>query len=585
MLFRFSAIILTACSVLFAGCRASQSAKAPPSNVPLPATRVRSVIAFNHLPADGTEDSDAALTSSADQFAGNTNLESEIEAHAHYASGVVHEMNLEPESALEDYYKAAMLDPTNEGLVLDVSQQFLQAKEPEKALSLLSHASTNAPTSGSLFAEMGFVYSKLGKTNEALAADRAAIQKDPRSLAGYQSLFLDYMQNRQTNQVWALLEEAGKVKGTGAEFLIGLAELYLRVGIEVPAQKSNADQRALAALQRAAKLNPSEPRLRMHLADGFNVLGKSAEAASIYEKIIKDLPDNSPQYDTVHAKLADIYLHNHDLKRAAAELQVIARNNPTDAQTYYLLGSIEYDQTNYLKAVDYFKNAILCNPDYEPAYYDLASSQLGADKTDDAVSTLNRANRKFPQSFTGEYLLGVACSRQKDFTNALHHFTSAEVLGENGDPKRLTDAFYFEVGATCERLGDYARAEKYFKQSLQLAPDTPETLNYLGYMWAEHDHNLDQARDLIAKALKAEPKSSAYLDSMAWVLYKLHQPKPALDYELKAMQFSAEEDATLYDHLGDIYTALGQKDKAKQAWTKSLSLETNAIVRKKLDAK
>lgn len=580
MLFRFSAIILTACSVLFAGCRASHTAKAP-----VPERTLAPAIALNHLPSDGTGDSVATLTSFADESGGNTNLESAIDAHAHFAAGVVHEMNLEPESALEDYYQAAMLDPTNEGLVLDVSQQFLQAKEPEKALNLLSHASTNSAASGALFAEMGFVYSKLGKTNEALASDRTAIQRDPRSLAGYQSLFLDYMQDRQTNQAWALLEEAGKVKGTDAAFLIGLAELYLRVGIEAPAEKSNADQRGLAVLQRAAKLNPAELRLQMHLADGFNVLGKTAEAARLYEKIIQNLPDTSPQYDTVHAKLADIYLHDHDLKRATAQLQVIARNNPTDARTYYALGSIEYEETNYPKAIDYFKNTILCDPDYEPAYYDLASSQLGADKTDDALSTLNRATRKFPQNFTREYLLGVTYSREKDFTNALQHFTTAEVLGANSDPKALTDAFYFEVGAACERLGDYTRAEKYFKQSLRLAPDSPETLNYLGYMWAEHDRNLDQARDMIAKALKAEPKSAAYLDSMAWVLYKLHQPKPALDYELKAMQLSEEEDATLYDHLGDIYAAVGQNDKARQAWTKSLSLESNDAVRKKLDAK
>jgi predicted negative regulator of RcsB-dependent stress response len=53
---------------------------------------------------------------------------------------------------------------------------------------------------------------------------------------------------------------------------------------------------------------------------------------------------------------------------------------------------------------------------------------------------------------------------------------------------------------------------------------------------------------------------------------------------LKALQYSEEEDATLYDHLGDIYNALGQKDKAKQAWDKSLSLETSDVVRKKIEA-
>jgi len=70
---------------------------------------------------------------------------------------------------------------------------------------------------------------------------------------------------------------------------------------------------------------------------------------------------------------------------------------------------------------------------------------------------------------------------------------------------------------------------------------------------------------------------------MGWVLFKLNRPKEALDYLLKAIQFSEEEDATEYDHLGDIYAALGQADKAREAWRKSLSLEPNDLVRKKLE--
>jgi tetratricopeptide (TPR) repeat protein len=178
----------------------------------------------------------------------------------------------------------------------------------------------------------------------------------------------------------------------------------------------------------------------------------------------------------------------------------------------------------------------------------------------------------------------MAYNQQKEYTNALQHFTTAEILAKNSDPQRLTDGFYFQLGATCERVGDYAQAEKYFESSLKLAPDAPETLNYLGYMWADRGEKLDQARDYIAKALKIEPKNAAYLDSMAWVLYKLNEPKPALDYALKAIQFSEEEDATLYEHVGDIYKALGQKDKARQAWSKSISLEANDSVRKKLDS-
>jgi tetratricopeptide (TPR) repeat protein len=579
MLFRLCGIVLVVVSVLTAGCRGPGK-----SGVSSSTRSSNPAAALNHSDRDRSGDADATMAGLGDALITNGDLESQIDAHAHYAAGVVHEMNLEPESALEDYYNAALLDSTNQALVLDVAQQFLQAKRPEKALELLSRAATNSEASSGLFAELGFVYSKLGKTNEAIAADNTAIRKDPRSLAGYQSIFLDYVQTKQVPQIWPLLDKAAKVKGTDAEFLIGLAELYFHLGIEAPDQKSKTNDGALAALQRAAKLKPTELRLQLRLADGFNLLGKTEEAARVYEALIKQLPDTSPQYDSVHAKLADIYLHNHDNKRASQQLEAIVRDNPTDAQTYYVLGGIAYDETNYTKAADYFANAILFSPDFESAYYNLATAQMGGGKTAEALEILERARRRFPQNFTDEYLSGMAYNQQKNYTNALEHFTAAEIVAKNGDPKRLTDLFYFQLGATYERLGDYAHAEKYFSQSLQLAPDSPETLNYLGYMWADHGEKLDQARDYIAKALKIEPKNAAYLDSMAWVLYKLNQPKSALDYILKAVQFSEEEDATLFEHLGDIYNALGEKDKARTAWNKSLKVEANDSVRKKLES-
>jgi tetratricopeptide (TPR) repeat protein len=88
---------------------------------------------------------------------------------------------------------------------------------------------------------------------------------------------------------------------------------------------------------------------------------------------------------------------------------------------------------------------------------------------------------------------------------------------------------------------------------------------------------------LIEKAVKAEPKNAAYLDSLGWVLFKLHQPKEALAYTLKAVELSEEPDATLYDHLGDIYAGLNEPDKAHEAWTKSLAVEPNEQIRKKVE--
>src|SRR5450756_1895131 len=108
--------------------------------------------------------------------------------------------------------------------------------------------------------------------------------------------------------------------------------------------------------------------------------------------------------------------------------------------------------------------------------------------------------------------------------------------------------------------------------------------NYLGYMWAEKGLKLDEARTLIEKAVAQEPKNSAFLDSLAWVLFKQNKPQEALVPMLKAIEYSQEPDPTLYDHLGDIYSALKQFDKARDAWTKALPGESNEEIQKKINA-
>ena len=83
----------------------------------------------------------------------------------------------------------------------------------------------------------------------------------------------------------------------------------------------------------------------------------------------------------------------------------------------------------------------------------------------------------------------------KNYKEAVYHFTAAEVIAKVKDPDRLTDDFYFQFGAACERYHDYKEAEKHFLRCIDQSPDSPEALNYLGYMWAEHGQNLEKARE------------------------------------------------------------------------------------------
>lgn len=511
-----------------------------------------------------------------------------VAAHAHYALGVIYDLDEQPDLAREELSKAALADPSNGELVLELTRDYLQQKQADKALELLLRATALPGAPGALYARLALVYSQLGKDDQAVSAAQTAIKRDPASLDGYRVLFTLQMQKGHSKEALKVLDQAAKAPDDSAEFAIALVEMYNTLAQHSPSDQAAIKSSALAVLNRAAGSKLANPQLRLHLADEYNALGAVTNAAPLYVQLIDEFGELPAARAEVREKLAFMYLNAGDHQKASEQLQAVVMEDPTNWRTYARLGALLEEQTKPAEAVEYYLKALLLNEDLEaPFYYHLAQMQIDLGQPEPALATLAKAGRKFAPAFAAEILTALAYEKQKDYTNAVSHFTSAEVLAKTGEPERLKGSFggsfYFDEGAAYERAGDFDDAERSFEKSLALSPNFPEALNYLGYMLADRGVKLDKARDLIEKALKLEPKNPAYLDSMGWVLYKLNRAPEALPQLQKAIQLSDEPDPTLYDHLGDIYAALKDPAKAREAWKKSLGLEPNEQIRKKLE--
>lgn len=511
-------------------------------------------------------------------------LQRRARAQAHYAAALIHELNEQRALALEEFTKAARTNPDDETLTLEVTRRLLAGKQPDQALELLLVAAARPGASGLVFARLGLVYAQQGQLEKAMEANRTAIKRSPLELAGYQNLYLNCLQANQPETGLRVLDDAAKQTDADGDFLMGVAELYGGYALQFPTQREAINARGLKTLGRIKDFKLRTPQQRLKLGDGFSLFGDSGRAAEVYLDVIRMAEDQPILRHGARLKLADIYLRTNDHPRAIEQLQAIVKEDPTNVQAHYQLGRLAYEEDRWADAVDALRKVLLFNPDFEQAHYDLAAAQISQGNTSDAMATLDRARARFASNFVMEYLQATACTQGKNFAEAVKHFTAAEVIAQTTDTNRLSHAFYFQMGAALERKGDRVEAAKYFEKSLALSPDFDEALNYLGYMWAEHDENLERARELIARALKAEPDNPAYLDSMGWVLFKLNQPKEALDYLLKAVAKSDEPDATIYDHLGDVYAALNDRENAREAWRKSLAVEASEQVQKKLDA-
>jgi tetratricopeptide (TPR) repeat protein len=313
------------------------------------------------------------------------------------------------------------------------------------------------------------------------------------------------------------------------------------------------------------------------------MLGQGDTAAELYNELLAKTSDLPALQESVHAKLANIYLRSSNKEKAAEQLKALLKSDPTNPQPYYFLGHLALDQQKTADAVDYFSKTIVLSPDFEQAYYEMANAQLVLDKPLDALNTLEKAREKFAAGFAMEFFSAIASTRLKDYDRALRHFTAAEVIANATDPKRLNHFFHFQLGIAYEQKKEHEQAAKAFEKSLELSPDFTDAMNYLGYMWADLGTNLDKAVLLLEKAVKAEPKNAAYLDSLGWACFKLNRLPEALEHVAKAVELSEEPDAVLFDHLGDILATMGRMEKAVEAWEKSLKVETKDEVKRKIE--
>ena len=131
-------------------------------------------------------------------------------------------------------------------------------------------------------------------------------------------------------------------------------------------------------------------------------------------------------------------------------------------------------------------------------------------------------------------------------------------------------------GAMYERMKKYDEAEADFHKVLEINPDNASALNYLGYMLADRNIRLQEAQDLIKKALDQEPNNYAYLDSMGWVDFRLNK-LPEAEQSLRRALELWPTDPTVHDHLGDVYFHQGKTREAIAQWQSSLkNYETSA---------
>ncbi len=530
-----------------------------------------------------------------------------------WLGSVYRQMQRIPE-ALEVYASALAQTPEEAALYVTMADLWLQLGQEEEALAKLETGIERADGTAAIRRVRG----ELLMRRAATAADReqrqawrakartdfeAALATTPNDTGLLSALADWHVRAGQWGSAIPYYERLLRLDPTDALALERLAQAYERLG-----QLDDAAR----TLERLAQRQPTNPRV-------FLALGRLYEALDLEERALVNyqLATQTGASDpTAFLRLGVLQMEGAPAAAIAA-LQKGRQQFPLDPRLPEMLGYVLFNEAHYAEAIAAFGAAVTAAEaeGIDPAdtamnlylYYALAYYFTGqpeaaapvlqpaverqpsaveafthfvfidddAERREQAVPVLEALATKLegPAHWWTLKMLGYMHSFNKDYPQALDYLEQVyAAAADNATADEMLDArFFFWLGAAHERNENYARAEKFFYRCLELDPDHVEAYNYLAYMWAENEVNLDRAKTYVLRALADQPDSGAFIDTLGWIYFKQGRYQDAYREIRRALEM-LPDDPVVLDHLGDIYWALEKPADAVAQWKKAYAL-------------
>ncbi len=259
----------------------------------------------------------------------------------------------------------------------------------------------------------------------------------------------------------------------------------------------------------------------------------------------------SDSYTLIYARMAEqLDADNIDAKLLAGDLLEALEN--------YELATLVYDEVPRE------------HPLFHLAEMGRADALRRIDREEAAIEVLAQLGESHGHIADVHIRLGDMLRRLERFSEASSAYDRAIDMFDN--PRESQWSAYFARGITHEREDRWDQAEADFRKALELRPNQPQVMNYLGYSFVEMNENLDEALDLIERAVSLQPDSGYITDSLGWVYYQLGRYEEAVDPMELAVEL-VPVDPIINDHLGDVYWAVGRQREAEFQWLRALSFD------------
>ncbi len=369
---------------------------------------------------------------------------------------------------------------------------------------------------------------------------------------------------------------------------------------------ANKQKEAGVRFDRAYKLDDSALRVADAYARWLSRNKDAPAATAIYEAFDKKLARHplvieglretkagkklAPLVDSPQQGAAEaLYGIGASLTRRGGEdlalvyLQLALYLNPNHSLALLSLADLYGSVKKPQMAIKVYERVSSNSPLKRNAQIQLATDLDAVDRTEEGIKILKTVVEDDPKDVEAIMALGnIERSRKKFEDCSTTYGKGIDALAANGDKPNWV--FYYFRGICSERSKQWPKAEADLKKALELQPEQPHVLNYLGYSWIDQGINLDEAMKMIRRAVEQRPDDGYIVDSLGWAYYRIADYDNAVKNLERAIDLKPE-DPTINDHLGDAYWRVGRTLEAKFQWQHAKDLKPDPEELPKIDAK
>jgi len=304
-----------------------------------------------------------------------------------------------------------------------------------------------------------------------------------------------------------------------------------------------------------------------------------AVAASLHQRMVPDALDGMAE---AYLGLAVALHQDNEDQLATVLLRLALGLRPDLAAARLALADILENQHQADRAIAMLAPIGADDPLAAVVQMRRAELEASAGQADEALRQLQVLSKSHPDSSLPDAEAGDILRVKGDYAGAATAYSRA--IARIGTPSASDWPLFYDRGVAYEQSNRWALAEADFQHALQIEPNQPVVLNYLGYSWADRDEHLAEARKMIEEAVRQRPDDGAIVDSLGWVMLR----QGDIDGAVRTLEHATElmpEDPTINGHLGDAYWAAGRKIEATYQWRRALTLNPLPADAAKLQAK